>query len=58
MAVEVMIRRALDYARDCGWDRRGQEEVALRVLRNVRPEWSEAEALSAVDWVRSLAPAA
>lgn len=57
MAVEVMIQRALEYARDCGWGARGQEELALRVLQNVRPEWSEAQALSAVDWVRSLAPA-
>jgi hypothetical protein len=50
-----MIQRALEYARDCGWGARGQEELALRVLQNVRPEWSEAQALSAVDWVRSLA---
>ena len=57
MAVEVMIRRALDYARDCGWGVGQQDEVALRLLQNVRPEWSEAEALSAVDWVRSQAPA-
>lgn len=56
MAVEVMIQRALEYAQDCGWGNRRQEELALRVLRNVRPEWSEAEALSAVDWVRSQAP--
>ena len=58
MAVETVIQRALDYAHACGWDRRGQDEVALRALQNVRPEWSEIEALSAVDWVRSLAPGA
>ncbi len=58
MAVEVVIQRALDYAHACGWDHRGQDELALRALQNVRPEWSEIEALSAVDRVRSLAPGA
>ncbi len=41
MAVEGVIQRALDYAHACGWGVGGQEELALRVLRNVRPEWSE-----------------
>jgi hypothetical protein len=58
MAVEVVIQRALDYGHACGWDHRGQDELALCALQNVRPEWSEIEALSAVDWVRSLAPIA
>ena len=58
MAVEVVNQRALDTAHACGWDHRGQDELALRAMQNVRPEWSEIEALSAVDWVRSLAPGA
>jgi hypothetical protein len=58
MAVEVVIQHALDYAQACGWDHCGQDELALRALQNVRPEWSEMQALSAVDWVRSLAPIA
>ncbi len=41
MAVEVVIQRALDTAHACGWDHRGQDELALRAVQNVRPEWSE-----------------
>jgi len=58
MAVEVVIQRALDTAHACGWDHRGQDELAVRAVQNARAEWSEIEALSAVDWVRSLAPGA
>jgi len=56
MAVEVVIQRSLDFAQACGWDHRLQDEVAVRTLRYVRPDWSEIQALSAVDWVRSLSP--
>ena len=54
MAVDVVIQCALNYAHACGRDHRGQDELALRALQNVRPEWSEIEALSTVDWVRPL----
>ena len=54
MAVEDVIQRALNYAHACGWDHRLQDEVAVRALRNIRPDWSETQALSAIDWVRSL----
>jgi hypothetical protein len=46
MAVEVVIQQSLEYAHVRGWD------------LSVRPDWSEIQALSAVDWVRSLAPSA
>jgi hypothetical protein len=56
MVVEVVIQRAIEYADASGRDRGGQDELAARAVREVRPDWSEIQALSAVDWVRSLAP--
>jgi hypothetical protein len=38
-----------------GWDHLGQDELAVRAVRQVRPDWSDIQALSTVDWVRSLA---
>lgn len=58
MAIEIVIRRALEHAHACGQDRGGQDELAARAVRKVRPDWSEIQALSAVDWVRSLMPSA
>jgi hypothetical protein len=58
MAVEVVIQRSLDFADACGWDHQLQDEVVVRTLRYVRPDWSEIQALSAIDWVRSLSPSA
>jgi hypothetical protein len=55
MAVEIVIQRSLEYARSCKWDRQRQDELAACTVRKVRPDWSEIEALCAVDWVRSLA---
>ena len=56
MAIEIVIQRALVHADACGRDRCGQDELAARAVRKVRPDWSEIQALSAVDWVRSLMP--
>lgn len=58
MVVEVVIQRALEYAHACGRDQFGQDELAARAVQKVRPDWSEIQALSAVDWVRSLTPSA
>ncbi len=55
MSIESVICQALDYARTAGWDALRQTEFAARVARRVRPDWSELEAVSAVDWVRSRA---
>ena len=55
MAVEIVIQRSLEYARSRKWDRQRQDELAACTVRKVRPDWSEIEALCAVDWVRSLA---
>lgn len=56
MAVEIVIQRSLEYAHTREWDRQRQDELAARTLRKVRPDWSEIQALSAVDWMRSLSP--
>ncbi len=53
MSLEAVICQALDHARTSGWDARRQTELAARVVQRVRPEWSELEAVAAVDWVRS-----
>ena len=58
MAIEIVIQRSLEYALACEWDRQRQDELAVRTVRKVRPDWSEIQALSAVDWVRSLSPCA
>lgn len=54
MATEVVIQRSVDYARARDWDREKQDELAARTIRTIRPDWSDIQALSAVDWVRSL----
>jgi len=54
MAIEIVIQRALEHAHASGRDQSGQDELAAHAVRKVRPDWSEIQALSAVDWVRSL----
>lgn len=56
MAIEIVIKRALTHAQACGRNEHGQDELAARAVREARPDWSEIQALSAVDWVRSLTP--
>ena len=53
MSIEAVISQTLDYACVSGWDSSRQVELAARVVRRVRPDWSDVEARSAVDWVRS-----
>jgi hypothetical protein len=55
MSIESVICQSLDYACTSGWDSPKQAEFAARVAQRVRPDWSDVEALSAVDWVRSRA---
>lgn len=55
MSIETVIYQSLDYASTSGWDSLKQTEFAAKVVQRVRPEWSDVEALSAVDWVRSQA---
>ena len=54
MTVEAVIHQSLEYANAAGWDRLRQDELAACVVCRVRPDWSDSQALSAVDWVRSL----
>jgi hypothetical protein len=53
MSIESVICQSLDFACTSGWDSHKQTELAVRVVQRVRPDWSDLEALSAVDWVRS-----
>jgi hypothetical protein len=55
MSIESVICQSLDYACTSGWDSLRQTELAVRVVQRIRPNWSDLEALSAVDWVRSRA---
>ena len=55
MSIEAVISQTLDYACISGWDPGKQAELAARVVQRVRPDWSDLEARSAVDWVRSRA---
>jgi len=55
MSIESVICQSLDYACTSGWDSLRQTEFAARVAQQVRPDWSDVEARSAVDWVRSRA---
>ena len=55
MSIEAVISQTLDYAVIEGWDAGKQAELAARVVRRMRPDWSDLEARSAVDWVRSRA---
>ena len=55
MSIESVICQSLDYACTSGWDSLRQTEFAARVAQQVRPDWSDLEARSAVDWVRSRA---
>ena len=56
MTLEVVIEQVLVYAHACGCDHLVQDEMAAQAVRSARPDWSEVQALSAVDWVRSLSP--
>ena len=47
-----IIRRALDEARAVGRDYIGQTELAMRAVREVRPDMTASEALTAGAWVR------
>lgn len=58
MSIETVISQSLDYASTSGWDALKQTEFAAKVVQKMRPDWSDLEALSAVDWVRSQALAA
>jgi hypothetical protein len=58
MAVEVVIEQSLEYAHARGWGHLAQDELAARAVRTAWPDWSEIQALSAVDWVRSVSPSA
>ena len=53
MSIESVICQSLDYASTSGWDSFKQTEFAARVVQRLRPDWSDVEALCAVDWVRS-----
>ena len=55
MSIESVIYQSLDYASTSGWDSLKQTKFAAQVVQRVRPEWSDLEALSAVNWVRSQA---
>ncbi len=55
ISLESVICQSLDYACTSGWDSLKQTEFAARVAQQVRPDWSDLEARSAVDWVRSRA---
>jgi hypothetical protein len=55
MSIESVICQSLDYTCTSGWDSLKQTEFAARVAQQVRPDWSDIEARSAVDWVRSRA---
>jgi hypothetical protein len=55
MSIESVICQSLDYACTSGWDSLRQAEFAARVAQRIRPDWSDIEARSAVDWVRSRA---
>jgi hypothetical protein len=51
MSIESVICQTLDYACISGWNANKQTEFAVCVVQRVRPDWSELEAVSAVDWV-------
>lgn len=50
--IESVICQALDHACVCGWDSPKQTELAVRVVRRLRPNWSDLEARCAVEWTR------
>ena len=47
-----IIQMAFEQARAAGRDYLGQTELAVRTVRQVRPDMTASEALSAVDLVR------
>ena len=51
MSIEAVICQCLDYACSSGWDSAKQKELAVRVLQRMQPDWSDLEALSAIDRV-------
>ena len=53
LSIESVIWQCLDHACTSGWDSFKQTEFAARVVQRIRPDWSDVEARSAVDWVRS-----
>ena len=50
--IERIIRRALEEARAAGRDHLTQTELAVRAVRQARPDMTASEALAAVELVR------
>ena len=51
-SIERIIRRVLDEARAGGRDHLTQTELAVRAVREARPDMTASEALAAVELVR------
>ena len=51
-SIERIIRRALEEARAKGRDHLTQTELAVRAVREVRPDMTASDALAAVNMVR------
>jgi hypothetical protein len=48
MTINAVIRLCLARGQADGWDPQRQRELALRVLRRLRPQWSESQIGDAV----------
>ncbi len=55
-SIERIIRRVLEEARDKGRDHLTQTELAVRAVREARPDMTASEALAAVEMVRRKGP--
>jgi len=48
MTINAIIRLCLERGQADGWDPQRQRELALRVVRRLRPQWSESQIGDAV----------
>ena len=56
MTINSIIEQCLQRAREFGWDHEKQNELATKVVRKLRPEWSDSQIDDSINWVRGYAP--
>lgn len=55
MTIYAVIEECIGKARALGWSLEQQNELAVRVVRKLRPEWSDSQVGYSIGMVRALA---
>jgi hypothetical protein len=55
MTIDAVIEEFIGKARALGWSLEKQNELAVQVVRTMRPEWSDSQVNYSIDMVRAVA---